>query len=136
MFCTTSRNHFSLLGLLLLGAFLITTGSAWAAGGTVNGDNIPARGEVTMVDLGADTCLPCRVMAPIIADLKKVYQGKATIVFIDVNRENLKAKKFNALVIPTQIFFDRNNKEVYRHGGVMDKTAIIKQLDTMLAQKG
>ncbi|NTV14781.1 MAG: thioredoxin [Desulfobulbaceae bacterium] len=136
MFCPTSRNPLSLLSLLFLGTILLSTGAAWAAGGTVNGDNIPARGEVTMVGLGAETSLPCRVMAPVIADLKKVYQGKATIVSIDVNRESLKAKKFNALILPTQIFFDRNNKEVYRHGGIMDKAAIVKQLDNLLAQKG
>jgi len=135
MFGKTVRYHFRLLNLLLFGTFLISTGPASAAV-TVNGDNIPARGEVTMVDLGADNNLPCRVMAPVLAELKKTYQGKATIVSIDVNRESLKAKKFHALIVPTQIFFDRNNKEVYRHGGVMDKAAIVKQLDSLLAEKG
>ena len=44
----------------------------------------PARGRVTMIDLGATECIPCKMMAPIIEELKAEYAGKAEIVFIDV----------------------------------------------------
>ncbi len=45
---------------------------------------VPAKGMVTMVDLGAKKCIPCKMMAPILAKLEKAYQGKAKIAFIDV----------------------------------------------------
>lgn len=122
--------------LLLLSTLVFCTDKAWANGVTVNGDNIPVMGEVTMVDLGTETSLPCRAMAPVLVELKKAYADKATIVHIDINKEALKAKKFHVLVIPTQIFFDRNNKEVYRHPGPMDRATIVKQLDKMLTGKG
>jgi len=133
--CSKSSRNTPRLLSVLLGAFLIYSGSVWGAE-TTAGNTIPVRGEVTLVDLGADNCLPCRMMAPIIADLQKAYQGKATIVFVDVYRESVKAKQFHAMVIPTQIFYDRNSNEVYRHSGVMEKAEIVKQLDAMLAKKG
>ena len=36
-----------------------------------------------MIDLGADQCVPCKMMAPILEKLKKTYEGKAAIIFID-----------------------------------------------------
>ena len=51
------------------------------AGETVH---IPVQGMVTMVDLGADRCVPCKMMAPIIAKVKKDYEGRAAIIFLDV----------------------------------------------------
>ncbi|HOP14810.1 MAG TPA: thioredoxin family protein, partial [Lentimicrobium sp.] len=41
-------------------------------------------GKVTMIDLGADKCIPCKMMAPILEELKKEYAGRADIIFIDV----------------------------------------------------
>jgi thioredoxin 1 len=124
------RFQVKLLSLLLLGIALVGSGPARAD------DQVPVKGMVTMVDLGADNCLPCRMMTPIIAELKKTYKGKAAIVFIDVYHDNTAAaKRFKAMIIPTQIFFDRNGKEVSRNEGFMEKAAIMKELDDLLARK-
>ena len=88
----------------------------------------PARGRVTMIDLGATECIPCKMMAPIIEELKAEYAGKAEIVFIDVWKDPPQAEKFGVQAIPTQIFFDRNGREVYRHTGFLDKQAIVEIL--------
>jgi len=45
---------------------------------------IPVKGMVTLIDLGANACIPCKMMAPIMTKLEKMYQGKAAISFIDV----------------------------------------------------
>jgi thioredoxin 1 len=92
---------------------------------------IPAKGMVTMIDLGAKKCIPCKMMAPIMEKLEKVYQGKADIVFIDVWQNKEQASRFRISAIPTQIFFDKNGQEVYRHTGFMDEGAIIQQLTKM-----
>ncbi|MCP4020298.1 MAG: thioredoxin family protein, partial [Desulfobacteraceae bacterium] len=96
-------------------------------------DQIPVKGMVTMVDLGAKKCIPCKMMAPILADLKKEYDGKAAIVFIDVwQKENQPhAKKFKVRAIPTQIFFDKDGKEISRHVGFMDKKTIVATLEKL-----
>lgn len=92
---------------------------------------VPVKGMVTMVDLGADSCIPCKMMAPIIEKLEKAYRGKAAIVFIDVWKNKDQAKRFGIRAIPTQIFFDKEGDEVYRHTGFMGEADIVGQLKKM-----
>ncbi len=64
----------------------------------------PVPGMVTMVDLGAHSCIPCKMMAPILEELEKEYKGKAAIIFIDVWQNEDEGKRFAVSIIPTQIF--------------------------------
>jgi len=93
--------------------------------------NVPVKGMVTMVDLGAASCIPCKMMAPILNKLEKRYQGKAAIVFIDLRYNREAVLQFGIQGIPTQIFFDKVGKEVYRHIGFMSENAIVAQLKSM-----
>ncbi len=95
---------------------------------------VPKPGMVTMVDLGAHSCIPCKMMAPILEKLTIEYEGKAAIVFIDVWQDASQAKRFKVSVIPTQVFFDKDGNEVFRHVGFMNEEAIIGQLSTMGVQ--
>ena len=88
----------------------------------------PAGGRVTMIDLGAAECVPCKLMAPILEEVRGEYAGRADIVFIDVWKEPERASKYGIQAIPTQIFFDAKGREVYRHMGVLDKQAIVEIL--------
>jgi len=92
---------------------------------------IPAKGMVTMVDLGAKKCVPCKMMAPIMEKIEKTYQGKAVIHFYDVWEDREPATRFGIRGIPTQIFFDKDAKEVYRHVGFMSEEDIVSQLAKM-----
>ena len=92
---------------------------------------VPVKGMVTMLDLGADACIPCKMMVPIIQTLEKAYRGKAAIRFIDVWKDKEPAKRFGIRAIPTQIFFDKEGKEVYRHTGFMGEADIVSQLKKM-----
>lgn len=85
-------------------------------------------GKPTVIDLGARTCIPCKKMAPILEELSGQYRGKASILFIDVHEDQEAAKKFRVQMIPTQIFFNSQGKEVKRHIGFMDKSDILKNL--------
>jgi thioredoxin 1 len=87
-----------------------------------------AIGQVTMIDLGATECIPCKMMAPIIAELKIEYAGRADIIFIDVWKNPDQAKKYGIRAIPTQIFYDAGGKEVHRNVGFMDKKRIVDVL--------
>ena len=123
------------LGLLLLGFMsLLLTGCSSdepSATHTQTPGVVPVKGMVTMVDLGADSCIPCKMMAPILTKLEKAYRGKAAIVFIDVRKDKEPAKRFGIRAIPTQIFFDKSGKEVYRHTGFMGEVDIVSQLKEM-----
>lgn len=83
-----------------------------------------------LVDLGASTCIPCKEMAPILADLKKDYKGIVDVEVVDVYKDNEKANEYNAKhpirVIPTQILFDANGKEVWSHEGSLPKVELIQ----------
>jgi thioredoxin 1 len=85
-------------------------------------------GRVTMIDLGATECIPCKMMAPILEELKQEYAGKADIIFIDVWKNPDQARKYGIRAIPTQIFYDAEGREVQRHTGFMDKKRIVEIL--------
>ena len=84
-----------------------------------------------LVDLGAGTCIPCKMMAPILEEAQKAYEGKAIVKVIDVNESRDEAMKYGIRVIPTQIFFDADGKEVYRHEGFMPKEDIVSKFKEM-----
>lgn len=78
-----------------------------------------------LVDLGADKCIPCRQMAPILAGLKKEYEGRFEVVFIDIWKNPAAAEPYRINLIPTQIFFDADGKERFRHEGFFSKADIL-----------
>jgi thioredoxin 1 len=89
---------------------------------------LPVPGMVTMIDLGAKKCIPCKMMAPIMEKMEKKYEGKAAIVFIDVWEHREQARRFGIRAIPTQIFYDGTGKEIYRHVGFMAEKDIVDML--------
>lgn len=94
---------------------------------------VPVQGKVTMVDIGAKKCIPCKMMAPIMEELEKEYgsTGKAAIIFIDIWENPNEGKKFGVRSIPTQIFYDNTGKEVSRHEGFMPKNSIVAELEKL-----
>jgi thioredoxin 1 len=78
-----------------------------------------------LVDLGADKCIPCKIMAPMLKELKKEYAGVFNVTFIDVWKNQNIAKKSGIRVIPTQIFYDASGRELYRHEGFYSKDSIL-----------
>jgi len=78
-----------------------------------------------LVDLGRKICIPCKAMAPILAELKTEYAGRLDVVFIDVSEDPSAAEPYNIQIIPTQVFFDASGKEIDRHEGFMSKEDIL-----------
>lgn len=97
---------------------------------------LPVPGTVTMIDLGAHSCIPCKMMAPIMEKVEKKYKGRAAIVFIDVWEYPQEPQKYGIRAIPTQIFYDHTGKEVYRHEGYYPEENIVHILDKLLADQG
>ncbi|HXR03159.1 MAG TPA: thioredoxin family protein [Verrucomicrobiae bacterium] len=78
-----------------------------------------------LLDLGADKCIPCRMMFQVLDDLKKEYAGRLNVEFIDVWKNPDAAKAHGVEVIPTQIFYDAEGKELFRHEGFFAKEDIL-----------
>lgn len=92
----------------------------WVAGWATEPTKLPR-----LVDLGADKCIPCKMMAPVLADLKTNYAGRLEVQFIDVWKSPNAAKPYKINLIPTQIFFDAKGKERFRHQGFFSKEDIL-----------
>ena len=84
-----------------------------------------------LLDFGAGTCIPCKAMAPILKELTEEYKGRVVIKIIEVYQEREMTQANGIRLIPTQIFFDSKNKEVFRHQGFMDKVEIKKVFEKM-----
>lgn len=117
--------------LIIIAALLTISFTAYSAENMAAPPAVPVKGMVTMVDLGAKKCIPCKMMAPILEKLEKVYAGKAAIVFIDVWENKEAGQKFGIRAIPTQIFFDADGKEITRHTGFIPEEEITAQLSKM-----
>lgn len=78
-----------------------------------------------LIDLGADKCIPCKMMAPILEELKERYADRFTTEFIDVWKNPDEGKKRGIEMIPTQIFYDAEGKELFRHVGFFGKEDIL-----------
>ncbi len=85
-------------------------------------------GKPTVLDMGAGTCVPCKMMKPIFEELEDEYRGKTNIILLEISEYRNLAKKYQVMVIPTQIFFDKDGNEYWRHQGFLSKNEIIKKL--------
>ncbi len=84
-----------------------------------------------LVDVGADKCIPCKMMAPILEELRAEYAGSLEVIFVDVWKKPEEGDKYGVRMIPTQIFYDASGKELYRHLGFMSKEDILKKLQEL-----
>jgi thiol-disulfide isomerase/thioredoxin len=95
-------------------------------------DKARASGKPTMVEFGSVGCQYCKMMEPILASLRKDYAGRLKVVYIDVQKEQILAARFNVESIPVQAFFDKNGRESFRHVGFYSR----EQIDAQLAKLG
>lgn len=78
-----------------------------------------------LLDLGADKCIPCKMMKPILDDLKAKYADRFIVEFIDVWKNPDAGKQYGIEMIPTQIFYNAEGKELFRHTGFYGKEDIL-----------
>lgn len=78
-----------------------------------------------LIDLGASKCIPCKMMKPILDDLKISYADTFKTEFIDVWEDGEAGKAYGINLIPTQIFFGADGKELFRHEGFFAKEDIL-----------
>lgn len=84
-----------------------------------------------LVDVGASKCIPCKAMAPILADLKRDYAGKVEVHFIDVWQDRAAAEPYRIGMIPTQIFFAADGSELWRHEGFFSREEILAKWEQL-----
>ena len=87
---------------------------------------------VTFIELGAASCIPCKMMQPIMKEITAEYKGLVKVIFHDLNKDRQVGQKYGVRVMPTQVFLDKDGREFFRHEGFYPK----EELERMLAEKG
>jgi thioredoxin 1 len=78
-----------------------------------------------LLDLGSTSCIPCKMMAPILEGIKKEQADRLEVTFVDVRTDPAVGQRYGIHLIPTQIFLDAMGKELWRHEGFMSKEEIL-----------
>ena len=74
-----------------------------------------------LIELGSVSCIPCKMMAPILEELREEYAGKLQVEFLDVKANPAAGEPYGIRFIPTQIFLDAEGQEFFRHEGFFPK---------------
>ena len=94
---------------------------------TSNGTFPFNNGLPTLVEIGSTVCTPCKMMKPVLQQLRENFQDQLNVVFFDVTEQPEQAGQFTFHLIPTQIFLDPNDVELYRHEGYCPYEDIVDQ---------
>lgn len=84
-----------------------------------------------LLDLGSNKCVPCKLMAPMLKELRKDFKGRMRVDFIDVRQNREVGMEYGLKVIPTQIFFAADGTELARHEGFMSREDILAKWDEL-----
>lgn len=111
-----------ILTVVLLFAFAMASFAQTASSTPQSAKKLPR-----LVDFGSKQCRACKAMEPVLETCKEKYADKFTTEFIDVwQPENQTlAKANNIQSIPTQVFFNEDNKELFRHTGFISAEDIL-----------
>ncbi len=73
---------------------------------TLDLEKLKSYGLPIIIDFGADSCIPCKEMAPVLKELNETLQKKAIVRFVDVWKHRNLAEGYPLRAIPTQFFFN------------------------------
>lgn len=101
----------------------------------INKDNfeqtVMKSAQPVLVDFWAEWCMPCRMIAPVVEDLAKTYDGKIVVGKINIDDQPELAQKYGVMSIPTLMLF-KNGSVENKTIGAVGKDKITKMIDSVL----
>jgi len=94
-----------------------------------NFNNIIQSETPVLIDFHADWCGPCKMLAPILKEVKEELEDGIKIIKIDVDKNQPLAAKYQVRGVPTMILF-KKGEQVWRQSGVLQKNDIINIIKT------
>ena len=124
---TTKKNL--ILGVLVVavcGVMIVKNLRTYQQAAGLADDSVIGKGEPVLLELGSHGCTPCKKMMPILAELS-TEQTAFVVSFVDVWAIEGKSEQYGIQSIPTQIFFDKDGTELFRHIGFYSKGDILNK---------
>jgi thioredoxin 1 len=87
--------------------------------------SVIGKGKPVLLEVGSRQCVPCKMMIPVLNELAEKYSAQFIVAFHDVWQDPSIGEKYGVSVIPTQLFFDKDGKELFRHEGFFPKEDIL-----------
>lgn len=117
------KNIFLLLSILLP---VLLTGQTESNTTTTILDNSETKKlpRITFLELGSKTCIPCKMMVPVMEEIEAEFGDQVAVIFHDVKKDRKISKKYKIKLIPTQIFLDAEGEELFRHEGFFSTAEI------------
>lgn len=93
--------------------------------------DVVAGNQLVLVDFFAIWCQPCKMMHPILKQVKDVLGDRIRIIKIDVDTHSALANKYQIQSVPTLMLF-RKGEVLWRTSGVMQKAELLGTIDPFL----
>jgi len=88
-----------------------------------------SNGRPTIAEFGSSTCIPCKMMRPVLENLAIIFEGELNVVIVEVYERMSLAREYKIMTIPTQVMFDKNGQEIMRHIGYWPMEEILTELE-------
>lgn len=90
--------------------------------------NATASGLPVIAEFGAKSCASCREMAVILDVVARKTAGRAHVLVIDISDDYAAAQAYQIRLMPTQVFFDAQGRETWRHMGKLGEAEVMARL--------
>lgn len=84
-----------------------------------------------LLEVGSNSCASCQAMNKVLESLKTNHPERVVVEKIDIFKQKEAMTKLDVRVIPTQIFYDKNQNEIFRHEGFISEKDILAKLDEL-----
>jgi thioredoxin 1 len=126
-----NKNIFVIL-IFIFGLLTLSCGKKTEQSSSNELKNSVAVAKVTFIELGSVSCIPCRLMQPVMKSIEAKYGGQVKVVFYDVRKDKRPAVQYRINLIPTQVFLDESGNEILRHEGFFAE----EEIDRFLTSRG